>query len=286
MISAFLNTVKIPELRRRIFFTLAIIVIVRLGAAITTPGVNQAVLQEWFRSTADKQGGVAALFNLFSGGALENCAIFSLGIMPYISASIMLQLLTAVIPKLGRLAREDGGRQKIMQYTRYSTVVLCLFQAYLLAISFQHPESYHTILGGIPDTIRKLGIPLVADQGWAFRIATVISLTTGTLFLMWLGDQMTDCGIGNGISLIITVGIVARLPAALAQAWKTFVPTGAGTGESQVNPAILVLMVAFLFLVIAAVITQGVRKISVQYAKRVVGRKMYGGQTQYMPLKV
>src|SRR5438270_4258835 len=288
MVSAFLNSVKIPELRRRILFTLAVIVIVRLGAAITTPGVNQAVLQEWFRSalTEKSGGGVAALFNLFSGGALENCAVFSLGIMPYISASIMLQLLTAVIPQLGRLAREDGGRQKIMQYTRYATVVLCLFQGYLLAISFQHPESYHTILGGIPDTIRKLGIPLVADQGWAFRIATVISLTTGTLFLMWLGDQITERGIGNGISLIITVGIVARLPAALAQAWKTFVPTEAGA--SQVNPAILVLMVAFLFVVIAAVITitQGVRKISVQYAKRVVGRKMYGGQTTYMPLKV
>src|SRR2546423_6314661 len=270
MISAFLNTVKIPELRRRIFFTLAIIVIVRLGAAITTPGVNQAVLSEWFRSTADKAGGVAALFNLFSGGALENCAIFSLGIMPYISASIMLQLLTAVIPQLGRLAREDGGRQKIMQYTRYATVALCIFQGYLLAISFQHPEAYHTVLGGIPDTIRKLGIPLVADQGWKFRIVTVVSLTTGTLFLMWLGDQITERGIGNGISLIITVGIVARLPAALAQAWKTFVPTEAG---SQVNPMVLVLMIFFLFLVIAGVIaiTQGVRKIAVQYAKRIVG---------------
>src|SRR5882762_345845 len=287
MISAFLNSVKIPELRRRILFTLAIIVIVRLGAAITTPGVNQAVLQEWFRSTADKAGGVAALFNLFSGGALENCAIFSLGIMPYISASIMLQLLTAVIPQLGRLAREDGGRQKIMQYTRYATVALCIFQGYLLAISFQHPEAYHTVLGGIPDTIRKLGIPLVDDQGWIFRIVTVISLTTGTLFLMWLGDQITERGIGNGISLIITVGIVARLPAALAQAWKTFVPSGV-TGASQVNPMVLVLMILFLFLVIAGVIaiTQGVRKITVQYAKRVVGRKMYGGQTQYMPLKV
>src|SRR5437868_14625285 len=197
--------------------------------------------------------------------------------MPYISASIMLQLLTAVIPQLGRLAREDGGRQKIMQYTRYATVVLCLFQGYLLAISFQHPESYHTILGGIPDTIRKLGIPLVADQGWAFRIATVISLTTGTLFLMWLGDQITERGIGNGISLIITVGIVARLPAALTQACRTFVPS-AGAG-SQMNPSILVLMVLFLLIVIAGVIaiTQGVRKIAVQYAKRIVGRKQYGG---------
>src|SRR5436305_3673883 len=140
MISAFLNTVKIPELRRRILFTLAVVVIVRLGAAITTPGVNQAVIQEWFRTTlTDNQGGnVAALFNLFSGGALENCAIFSLGIMPYISASIMLQLLTAVIPQLGRLAREDGGRQKIMQYTSYATVALCIFMGYLLDISFTH----------------------------------------------------------------------------------------------------------------------------------------------------
>ena len=228
MISAFLNSVKIPELRRRILFTLAVIVIVRLGAAITTPGVNQGVLQEWFRTSLSQRtgGGLAALFNLFSGGALENCAIFSLGIMPYISASIMMQLLTAVIPQLGRLAREDGGRQKIMQLTRYTTLVLCIFQGYLLALSFQHPESYHTMLPGITDTIRQLGVPLVDDLGWKFRIVTVVSLTTGTLVLMWLGDQITERGIGNGISLIITIGIVARLPAALVQAWKTFVPSG------------------------------------------------------------
>src|SRR2546429_9825876 len=288
MVSAFLNTVKIPELRRRILFTLAIIVVVRLGAAITTPGVNQAVLQEWFRTSLTQRtgGGLAALFNLFSGGALENCAIFSLGIMPYISASIMMQLLTAVIPQLSRLAREDGGRQKIMQLTRYTTVGLCIFQGYLLALSFQHPESYHTMLPGITDTIRNLGIPLVDDLGWKFRIVTVISLTTGTLLLMWLGDQITERGIGNGISLIITIGIVARLPAALAQAWKTFVPSG-GQG-SQVNPMVLVLVILFLFLVIAGVIaiTQGVRKSTVQYAKRVVGRKQYGGNTPDMPLKV
>src|SRR6266571_7155925 len=288
MVSAFLNSVKIPELRRRILFTLAVIVIVRLGAAITTPGVNQGVLQEWFHTSLSQRtgGGLAALFNLFSGGALENCAVFSLGIMPYISASIMMQLLTAVIPQLGRMAREDGGRQKIMQLTRYATVALCLFQGYLLAVSFQHPESYHTMLPGITDTIRSLGIPLVDDLGWTFRIVTVISLTTGTLFLMWLGDQITERGIGNGISLIITIGIVARLPAALAQAWKTFVPSGGGA--TQVNPMVLVLMILFLFLVIAGVIaiTQGVRKITVQYAKRVVGRKQYGGNTQYMPLKV
>src|SRR6058998_2012645 len=188
--------------------------------------------------------------------------------MPYISASIMMQLLSAVIPQLGRLAREDGGRQKIMQYTRFMTVGLCIFQGYLLAISFQHPEAYRVALPGISETIARLGITLVDDSGWVFRVVTVISLTTGTLMLMWLGDQITERGIGNGISLIITIGIVARLPAALAQAWKTFVPS-AQTGSSQVNT-----------------ITQGVRKITVQYAKRVVGRKMYGGQTQYMPLKV
>ncbi len=288
MVSAFLNSVKIPELRRRILFTLAVIVIVRLGAAVTTPGVNQGVLNEWFKSSLTERagGGVAALFNLFSGGALENCAIFSLGIMPYISASIMMQLLTAVIPQLGRLQREDGGRQKIMQYTRYATVALCIFQAYLLAQSLEKPETYQ-MLPGIGDTIRALGIPLVPDPGWGFITVTILSLTTGTMFLMWLGDQITERGIGNGISLIITIGIVARLPAALAQAWKTFVPSTPGSA-SQVNPSILVIMVAFLFVVIAAVIaiTQGVRKIVIQYAKRVVGRKMYGGGTQHMPLKV
>ena len=289
MVSAFLNTVKIPELRRRIMFTLAVIVIVRLGAAITTPGVNQAVLQEWFRTSLSQRtgGGLAALFNLFSGGALENCAVFSLGIMPYISASIMMQLLTAVIPRLGRLAREDGGRQKIMQLTRYATLVFAFSKDTCWRCRSSTRNRITPCCRGLLDTIKNLGIPLVDDLGWRFRIVTVVSLTTGTLLLMWLGDQITERGIGNGISLIITVGIVARLPAALAQAWKTFVPS-AQTGSSQVNPMVLVLLVLFLIIVIAAVITitQGVRKITVQYAKRVVGRKMYGGQTQYMPLKV
>ena len=287
MISAFANTFKIPELRNRVLFTLVMLVVVRIGAAVTCPGVNASVIQHWFDSQVNNMSGgsVAALFNIFSGGALENCAVFSLGVMPYISASIMLQLLTAVIPQLGKLAKEDGGRQKIMQLTRYATILLCLFQGYLLAVSFENPKS-NPFLGGIMDTINKLGIPLVAEPGWSFRILVVITLTAGTMFLMWLGDQITDRGIGNGMSLIITVGIVARLPAALIQAWNTFVPSGGQT--SQVNPMVLVLMVAFLVLVIAAVIcvTQAQRRISVQYAKRVVGKKVMGGQTQYMPLKV
>jgi len=286
MISAFTNIFKIPELRQRVLFTLAMIVIVRVGAAITTPGVNAGVLQAWFEDSADTQaGGVALLFNMFSGGALSNCAIFALGIMPFISASIMMQLLTAVIPKLGKLSREDGGRQKIMQYTRYATLVLCILQGYLLALSFESPEA-NPFLPGIMDTIERLGMPLVADPGMGFRLLTVTVMTAGTMFLVWLGDQITDRGIGNGVSIIITVGILAQLPAGLVQAWRTFVP--ADGGQAQVSPVVLVLLVAFLVIVIAAVIavTQAQRRITIQYAKRVVGRKVYGGQTQYMPLKV
>ena len=287
MISAFTNVFKIPELRSRVMFTLVMLVIVRIGAAVSCPGINVSVIQAWFSAQGTQAGGsLAALLNIFSGGALENCAVFSLGVMPYISASIMLQLLTAVVPQLGKLAKEDGGRQKIMQLTRYATIALCIFQGYLLAVSFENPGS-NPFLQGIMDTINKMGVPLVADPGLPFRIMTVITLTAGTMFLMWLGDQITDRGVGNGMSLSISVGIVARLPSALVQAWRTFVPS-AGQQASQVNPMVLVLMIAFLFFVIAAVIcvTQAQRRISVQYAKRVVGRKVYGGQTQYMPLKV
>lgn len=288
MISAFTNIFKIPELRQRVLFTLAMIVIIRIGAVITTPGVNAEVLREWFTNVATNTagGGVAALFNLFSGGALAHGAIFSLGIMPYISASIMMQLLTAVIPRLSKLSREDGGRQKIQQYTRYATLILCVLQGWLLALSLENPAS-NPFLPNIMDTINRLGVPLVADPGLGFRLLTIMTMTAGTMFLMWLGDQITDRGIGNGVSLIITVGILAQLPAGLIQAWRTFVPSEAGAA-SQVSPVVLVLMIAFLVFVIAAVIavTQAQRKIAVQYAKRVVGRKVYGGQTQYMPLKV
>jgi preprotein translocase subunit SecY len=287
MISAFTNIFKIPELRQRILFTIGLLVIVRAGAAITIPGVNAHVLNEWFHSEMSKasSGGVAALFNIFAGGALEHCAIFSLGIMPYISASIMMQLLTAVIPRLNKMAREEaGGRQKIMQYTRYLTLGLCIFQGYLLAVSMENPGS-NPFLQGIGAVTARLG-PLVTNPGWSFRLVAVITLSAGTMFLMWLGDQITERGIGNGTSMIITVGIVASLPGALVQVWNTFVP--ASGSPSRVSPIVLVLMLLFLVLVIAGVIalTQGQRRISIQYAKRVVGRKVYGGQTQYLPLKV
>src|SRR5258707_8020388 len=190
MISAFTNTFKIPELRNRVIFTLVLLIVVRIGAAITCPGVNASVIQAWFASQVNNQSGgtVAALFNIFSGGALENCAIFSLGVMPYISASIMLQLLTAVIPQLAKLAKEDGGRQKIMQYTRYATIALCIFQGYLLALSFESPAN-NPFLHGIVETIKKMDTPLVSEPGMIFRIMTVITLTAGTMFLMWIGDQ-------------------------------------------------------------------------------------------------
>jgi preprotein translocase subunit SecY len=286
MISAFTNIFKIPELRQRILFTVLMLVIVRAGAAITIPGVNAHVLNEYFQSAMSKTsgGGVAALFNIFAGGALEHCAVFSLGIMPYISASIMMQLLTAVVPRLNKLAREDGGRQKITQYTRYVTLGLCLFQGYLLAVSMQNPGS-NPFLQGIEQVTQRLG-PLVQNPGFGFQFVAVFTLSAGTMFLMWLGDQITDRGIGNGTSLIITVGIVASLPGALVQVWNTFVPNS--SGQSRVSPIILVFMIAFLVIVVAAVIalTQAQRKISIQYAKRVVGRKITGGQTQFLPLKV
>jgi preprotein translocase subunit SecY len=285
MLSAFANSFKIPELRQRILFTLALIVVVRIGAAIPCPGVNAKVLGAFFSSVVDQQaqGSVIGMFNLFSGGALENCAIFSLGVMPYISASIMMQLLTAVVPSISKMAREEGGRQKISQYSRVLTVVLCLIQGYLLAVGFEHPESI-PFLHGISSVIDKMGMPLVSPDinHWAFRIMTVLSLTTGTMVLMWLGEQITDKGIGNGVSLIITIGIVARLPAALLQGWQKLV----GSGANSIY--LVVLLIAFLFGVIAATVamTQGVRKIVVQYAKQVRGNKVYGGQSSFLPLKV
>lgn len=289
MISAFANVFKVPELRSRILFTLAMIVIVRVGTAITLPGVDATVLDEWVSSrTADASSGaaqVAALLNVFSGGGLANCAIFALGIMPYISASIMLQLLTAVVPRLSKLAREDGGRQKITQYTRIATIALCLFQGYLLAKSLQSPGQ-NIFLGGLQEVIDRLQRPLVPNYGFfEFVLPTVITITAGTMLMMWLGEMITERGIGNGISLLICVNIVSDLPGALVQVWQTYV---GNVGGDMTRPAMLVMLLAFMVIVIAGVIalTQATRRIVIQYAKRVVGRKVYGGQTQYLPLKI
>jgi len=287
MISAFADSFKIPDLRARILFTLAMIVIVRIGTAITLPGVDGSVLDEWISSRADNGGAaaqVAALLNVFSGGGLANCAIFALGIMPYISASIMLQLLTAVYPPLSKMAREEGGRQKITQYTRLATIALCLFQGYLLAKSLAQPGQ-NIFLGGLQEVIDRTGKPLVPDFGPMFVIVTVITITAGTMLMMWLGEMITERGIGNGVSILICVNIVADLPGAMVQVWQTYVGNAAGDAS---KPATLVLLLAFMIIVIAGVIaiTQATRRIAIQYAKRVVGRKVYGGQTQYLPLKV
>lgn len=284
MISAFASTWKVPELRERILYTLAMIVIVRLGVHVTLPGVDASVINDYL-TAKQAQGGdqgagaaVGAMLGFFSGGGLQKMGVFALGIMPYISASIMMQLMTAVVPKLSKLAREDGGRQKINQYTRFITIVIALVQGYLLAISLKNPGSIPG-LGGI----EKYGA-VVPSHGFAFIAMTVLTIVTGTLLLMWIGDQITDRGLGNGISLIITVNIISSLPGALVITWQTLVSAEAGPGAA----AFLVFLVAFLIFVVAATIaiTQAQRRIVVQYAKRVMGRKQLGGQTQYLPLKV
>lgn len=275
MLSAFSNSFKIPELRQRILFTFGLIFICRLVALVPTPGVDAVALREFIEQIRNSAGGgFLGLFDLFSGGALENCAVGALGIMPSISASIILQLLTAVIPALERLAREgDTGRQQIIQYGRYLTVFLCVVQGYAMALTLEHPES--------------MGInrPIVLFPGWGFRILTVLTMTGGTMLLMWLGEQVTQRGIGNGISLIITISIISRLPGAVQATMNMFKPVD---GVAQFSIFHLIGLLVMLFLVVAGVIavTQAQRKIPVQYAKRVVGRKVYGGQSTYMPLRV
>ncbi|MGJ8643374.1 MAG: preprotein translocase subunit SecY [Luteolibacter sp.] len=280
MISAFANTWKIPELRDRILFTLALIVIVRLGVHITLPGVDATVIKEWLDEVAKKDatesGGVTALLAVFSGGGLTQCGVFALGIMPYISASIMVQLMTAIVPKFAKLAREDGGRQKITQYTRYITIAIALVQGFFVAKSLTNPGSIPYMQG-----IEKFGT-LVPNPTVTWFALTVLTIVAGTILLMWIGDQITEKGIGNGISIIITVNIISGLPGALIQAWTYF------TSGEPFKAVMMVVMIALLLIVIAATIaiTQAQRKIAVQYAKRVVGRKQFGGQTQYLPLKV
>ena len=289
MISAFANTWKVPELRDRILFTLAMIIIVRLGVHVTLPGVDATVIDKFLeiakeRGSANDTGGLQAILGIFSGGALQQAGVFALGIMPYISASIMMQLMTAVVPRLSRLSREDGGRQKITQWTRYLTIGIALVQGIFVTKSLINPESI-PYMDGIEEAMSELGRRLVMDPTLFWQILTVLTLVTATLLLMWIGDQMTERGIGNGTSIIITVNIIAALPGAMFQTWQYFV---SGDGASPMRVLLLVGMIAMLLLVIAGTIaiTQAQRRIAIQYAKRVVGRKQFGGQTQYLPLKV
>ena len=260
------NIFKIPELKRKVLFTLGILVVYRIGAHIPTPGINSAALAEVM---ARMTGTIMGFFDMFSGGALSRLTIFALGIMPYISASIILQLMTMVSPYLARLKKEgEQGQKKITQYTRYGTIVLSMIQSSGIAVGLEAMKS-------------PSGNPLVPEPGWSFRVMTVLTLTAGTAFLMWLGEQITERGIGNGISLIIFAGIVAGTPAAIFQSMDLM-----GTGELSV--LVMLFLLVFMAAVIGAIVFTegGQRRISIQYAKRVVGRKMYGGQSTHLPLKV
>ena len=275
MFEAVANVFKIPDLKKKILFTLALIAVFRIGAFVPTPGIDGVKLAQFFDNIARTQGGTLfGIMNMFSGGAMRRLTIFALGIMPYISASIILQLLTTVVPALERLARQgDEGRKVITQYTRYGTIFLAIIQSFFIALWLENPAHFQ-------------GMQIVQFPGLGFRILTVITLTTGTAFIMWLGEQIQEKGIGNGISLIITAGIVSRLPAAVIQLIALATP-GSG-GQAQIDPFKLVFLAAMFVSVIVAVvlITQGQRKIPIQYAKRVVGRKIYGGQSTYIPLRV
>jgi len=277
--NTFSNCFKIPELKSRILFTLIVLAICRLEAWVRIPGLNGDVLAAFFATHAGAGSSVLGMYSMFTGGAIEQCAVGALGIMPYISATIIIQLLTAVIPTLSKLAREEGGRTKIVQYGRYLTVLLCIGQGLFMAIGWENPER---IFG------QGIGRLVLYNDShiWFYRIQTVFILTTGTVLLMWLGEQITERGIGNGVSLVITIGILARLPqAGIALKDMFFPPSGV---EATFNLGHAILLIGLLFLVIAGVIaiTQAQRKVPVQYAQRAVGRKVYQGGTNFMPLRI
>jgi len=281
MLSAFRNSFKIPELRTRILFAFALIIAERLVANIPTPGVMADALELLVRRAVEQSdpgaGNLLGMADLFSGGALRKCSVGALTIWPYISASIVLQLLTAVVPALERLAREgDVGRQKITQYSRYLTLGICILQSFALTKTIEHPEM---LFGAV-----AAGTQLISPEMsiWGFRLMTILSMTTGTMVIMWMGEQITQRGIGNGISLIITVNIVSRLPQAIMGLWDMFHGTG------SFNPFLLIALVGTLFVVTAATVavTQSQRKVPITTTKRVVGRKVYGGQNTFMPLRM
>jgi preprotein translocase subunit SecY len=255
--------VKIPELRKRILYTLGMLAVYRIGVHIPTPGVNSAALTQVFQNM---QGTIFGWFNLFSGGALERFSVFALGIMPYISSSIIFQLLTVTWPYLHELQKEgQQGQKKITQYTRYGTVVLCTIQGYGIATGLEHMGSPSVVL----------------HPGMHFRILTTLTLLAGSTFLMWVGEQMSERGIGNGISLIIFAGIAARIPSGIGSALSLYRSNELSAFKLLV---VGVIIVAVFYVIIY--VEQGARRIPIQYAKRIVGRKVYGGQNTNLPLKV
>lgn len=266
-LDAILNPFKVYELRKRILFSIALLAVYRLGVAIPTPGVDGAALSAFFQQA---KGTIIGLLDLFSGGAFERFSIFALGIMPYISASIIMSLLQPVVPYLETLAKKEGdvGRKKITQYTRYLTLVIGIIQATGMSIWIQSMQT--------PD-----GRSFALNPGLSFHLMTVTTLTTGTAFVMWIGEQITERGIGNGASLIIFTSIISAIPSAIIQSTQRV-----KVGEMSIF--ILLVIIVLIILITAAVVImiQGHRKISVQYGKRIVGRKVYGGQTTHLPLQV
>jgi len=266
LIDGFKNISKIPELQKRILITFGLLAVYRVGAHVPTPGIDTVALAAFFEQA---KGSLLGLFDMFAGGALSNLSVFALGIMPYISASIILQLLTIAVPHLEKLSKEgEAGRKKIIQYTRYGTVVLSIIQGFGIAV-------------GLENMAGPTGVSIVIDPGWGFRLMTMLTLTAGTAFIMWLGEQITERGIGNGISLIIFAGIVCRGPEAILNTFRLL-----STGEMGIF--IILFLVVMMISVVGFIVFMetGQRRIPVQYAKRVVGRKMYGGQSTHLPLKI
>src|SRR5512142_2834905 len=269
VMTGFSNIGKIPELRKRVIFTLALIAVYRIGVFISTPGVDRSVMNR----IVTGQGGLLGLVNLFSGGALGNLSIFALGIMPYVSASIIMQLMGLVSPQVEEMRKEgESGRRKLEQWTRYGTLLLSFFQSFGVAMWLEGLNSADSGGGRFGD--------VVAHPGWGFRLLTMCTLTTGTVLIMWLGEQITESGIGNGISLIIFAGIVAGIPKAIVGYW-----TGSG---GDVQPMTVAVVGATLVISIAIVVffERAQRHIPIQYARRQVGRRIYGGQQAHLPLRV
>ncbi len=275
MLQAFADSLKIPDLRKKILITFGIIAVYRLGTFIPTPGIDGAKLAVFFDNLARTQGGTLfGVMNLFSGGAIHRLTIFALGIMPYISSSIIMQLLTVVIPALEKLAKEgEVGRKKINQYTRYGTIVLSVIQSFFIALWLENPAHFG-------------GLQIVDFPGWPFRFLTVLTLTTGSAFIMWLGEQIQEKGIGNGMSLIVAAGILSRVPTAVFQIISLTRPGRSTAGQMDILTVVIMLAIMVGAIVFVVFLTQAERKIPVQYAKRVVGRKVFGGQSTFIPFKV
>ncbi|MDE6432390.1 MAG: preprotein translocase subunit SecY [Opitutales bacterium] len=283
MLSTFANCFKVKELRQKIFLTLALLFVARIGVNIPLPGLDPTPLNDFMLTRAATGNGLLGMFNMFTGGAFMKGAIFGLGIMPYISASIILQLLAAVNPSLARISQEgESGRQRIAQYTRYVTILICLIQGFLLVAALtNYPEK---LFYGFDQS--QFGSLVIIDKVHFFVLSTII-LTAGTMILVWIGDQITQYGIGNGVSLLIAAGILSSMPSAFSQAITLLkAPAGAGTGSLSLWHGLLMLGLLFGVVALMIAVTQADRRVPVQYVKRIIGRKMYGGQSSYLPLKI